>query len=192
MKYLKLIEIQPGGWILLSLLCFFLDLEMFLIVLCCIVIHESGHLMLLELFGIRVRRITLDFTGFTIHFHSSCLFGIRECITAAAGPVFGLSAAVLFSLLGNMVQNEHLLMLAGGNAVLSAFNLLPCRPLDGWRILQAIFPGAAEVISFCTAFLVLAVGVFLMYAGYGTTLALMGILLIMQKPLCKKAYSFAY
>ncbi|MBQ5672340.1 MAG: hypothetical protein IIV43_08305, partial [Oscillospiraceae bacterium] len=95
-------------------------------------------------------------------------------------------------LLGNVLHNDWLLVLAGGNAVLSAFNLLPCRPLDGWRMIQTFFPIAAEVVGFCTAFLVLAAGVFLMYAGYGTTLALMGILLLLQKPVSHKLYSIAY
>ena len=102
-------------------------------------------------------------------------------MTALAGPTLGVLAALLFSWFGEVFHSERLYLLAGCNAVLSAFNLLPAKPLDGWRCLNALVPRAAQVISVCTSIAVLCVGVWVMYAGYGTALALMGIILLLQE-----------
>ena len=48
-------------------------------------------------------------------------------------------------------------------------------------MLYALFPVGAQIISVCTAFFVLTAGVCLMYAGYGTVFAMMGIVLILQE-----------
>lgn len=180
-KYWRLFDIHPGGWLILSILYFFADLDEFIILIMCVLIHELGHLLVLEWFGIRVRRITLDFTGLTIWYNESLLCGIRESIAALSGPMLGLLAAAVCSCVGNALQSERLLLFAGGNAVLSAFNLLPAKPLDGWRCLHALFPLLAQVLSVCTAVIVLLVGLWVMYAGYGTALAIMGIILLLQE-----------
>ena len=181
MKYFELLEIRPGGWLLLSLLYFFLDADLLFVVFVCAVIHEYGHILMLELFRVRIRDITMELTGFTISYQSHYLYGIQLFLVAAAGPMLGLLAAVLFSFAGNLLKNDMLLLLAGSNLALSLFNLLPAKPLDGWRMIQAAIPAAAQIISVCTAFCVLTVGIFLMYAGYGTVFPMMGILLFLQE-----------
>ena len=179
-KYFRVFEIMPGGWLMLSILFFFADLDEFLIVVCSVVIHEMGHLFALEHFRVPVRRITLEATGVTICYNSFLVYGVRELMTALAGPIFGVLASGLFSCMGEMFHSERMYLLAGCNLVLSAFNLLPAKPLDGWRCLYALFPRFAQVISVCTSILVLCVGLWVMYAGYGTALAVMGIILLLQ------------
>lgn len=181
MKYLRILEIQPGGWLLLSLLYFFLETDLLLVVLLCVLIHETGHLVMLDHFCVRVRRITLDLTGLTIHFNEAQLYGLKGCVAAAAGPTAGISAAVICSFVGNLLEAEWLLLCAGGNLALSLFNLLPAKPLDGWRILYSLFPIGSQVVSVCTAIFVLFAGLVLMFEGYGTAGALMGILLLLQE-----------
>lgn len=180
-KYLRVFEIQPDGWLILSILFFFADLDEFLIVIACVMIHETGHLLALKHFRIPVRRITLGFTGVTICYNTFLLYGIRELMTALAGPTLGVFAAVVFSCLGEVFRSERLYLLAGCNVVLSVFNLLPAKPLDGWRCLNALFPRAAQVISVCTAIIVLCIGIWVMYSGYGTALSFMGIVLLLQE-----------
>lgn len=179
-KYLRVFEIQPGGWLILSILFFFADLDEFLIVIFCVLIHEMGHLLALEHFHVPVRRITLEFTGVTISYNTFLLYGIREMMTALAGPVFGVLASIVFAGMGDLFQSERLFLLAGCNVVLSVFNLLPAKPLDGWRCLNALAPRTAQVISVCTAMVVLCAGIWVMYSGYGTALAIMGIILLLQ------------
>lgn len=180
MKYLQVLEVQPGGWLLLAVIYFFLELDVFLIVLLCVLIHETGHLIMLDWFQIKVRRINLDLTGLSIQFNEAKLQGIKGAITAAAGPSAGITAAVLGSFVGNAIENEQLLLFAGSNLALSLFNLLPAKPLDGWRILYSIVPTVSYVLSVLTSVIVLALGVWLMFEGFGTALALMGVLLLLQ------------
>ena len=179
-KYWRIFEITPGGWLLLSVLYFFADLDEFLIIIMCVLVHEMGHLFMLELFGLRIRRIELSFTGMTIFYNDALLYGVRECFTALCGPLFGLIVGVLCSVSGNVLQSNYLLLFAGGNIVLSLFNLLPAKPLDGWRCIHALFPFAAQIISVLTALVVLVVGIAVMYGGYGISLAIMGIILLLQ------------
>ena len=54
------------------------------------------------------------------------------------------------------------------------------QPLDGWRILYSIVPTVSYVLSGVTSVVVLALGVWLMFEGFGTALALMGVLLLLQ------------
>lgn len=180
-QYWRIFEIKPSGWLLLAVLYFFMDLHDFLMVLLCVWIHEMGHLTALERFGVRVRRIMMDCTGMTIQYNTAQLNGLKECLAALAGPMFGLSAAVCASLIGNTLKSERLLLFAGANAILSLFNLLPAKPLDGWRCLHVLFPIGSQIISVCTALCVLVFGIYLMYAGYGIALAVMGILLLLQE-----------
>ena len=46
-KYLRVFEIRPGGWLFLSILFFFAEPDEFLLVLLCVLIHETGHLLAL-------------------------------------------------------------------------------------------------------------------------------------------------
>lgn len=180
MKYLRLLEIQPGGWLLLSLLFFFGDLELLVVILGCVAVHEAGHLMALEHFRIRVRSITLDLTGLCICCNDRFMSRGVQILTAAAGPALGLAVGILASVLGNIFRWESLALFAGGNVVLAAFNLLPAKPLDGWRMLHAVFPRVVQVVSGCTALLVMCVGLYVMRKGYGTALALFGVILLLQ------------
>ena len=56
-----------------------------------------------------------------------------ELLAAAAGPAVNLVLAAALGLLGRW--GEPLYLLAGAQAVLGCFNLLPILPLDGGRML---------------------------------------------------------
>lgn len=174
-------EMEPGGWLLLSLLYFFGDLRLMMVVLGCVGLHELGHLLMLRKFGVPVRRLNLGFSGLTIWYPNWILSGRQAFAVAAAGPAAGILTGVLASFAGNLLHHEGLLLFAGGNAVLSVFNLLPAKPLDGWRLLSALWPQKARSISIGTAVLLLAAGIGAMLAGYGIGLAVMGIVLLLQE-----------
>lgn len=180
MHCLQKFTIEPGGWLLLALLYFFGDGEGLLVILGNVAVHEAGHLLMLRRFGVYIRGITFDLTGLCIQYNGLYLTPRREFLAAAAGPGAGLLAALLTSVAGNLLHGDVLLLFAGAGIVLSMFNLLPAKPLDGWRILSILWPAAAEAVSVLTAMGVLVVGLYLMYMGYGIALACMGILLLMQ------------
>jgi len=165
----------------LALLYFFGDIEGLVVVLGNVAIHEGGHLFMLRRFGVYIREISFDMTGLCIRYNGLYLTRRREFLAAAAGPVSGLGMSVLVSLIGNLLHNDSLLLFAGAGVVLSVFNLLPARPLDGWRMLNAFWPTGAHIIGECTGVMVLLGGLYAMYRGWGTALAFMGIVLLVQE-----------
>ncbi len=179
MKHPKF-EITPGGWLLLSVLYFFGDWEGVLVLLGSAAIHEWGHLSMLRRFGVSVRRMTLDGSGLCIYCFDGLLNRRKQFAVAAAGPMYGLAGSVICSVIGNVTGQELWLLMAGAGAVLSGFNMLPVKPLDGWRMLRAVWPQGPFRVSRCTAVLVMLAGLAVMYLGYGTVLAFMGIVLVLQ------------
>jgi len=136
----------------------------------------------LEKFGIRISGIQFDWTGLCICCNETMLNRRRAFFAAAAGPAAGLFAAVLCSVTGNVLESDGLLLFSGVGVVFSCFNLLPAKPLDGWRMIRAICPALAQIISVCAALIILLAGLFCMILGYGTTLAFLGIVLLLEEP----------
>ena len=111
--------------------------------------HELGHLTVLWLLGASVQELRLQWTGLVIRY-TGALTPRQEAGTALAGPAAGL----LFSL-GCALSDRPYFHYAGAIAILaSAFNLLPCLPMDGGRAALYIF---ADVMPERTARRVLRV-----------------------------------
>ena len=171
---------EPGGWLLLSLIYFLTDAEGLAVILANAAVHEFGHLLMLRHFRVYIRRVRFTVTGLCIDYQGLYLRRWQSVLVSLAGPAAGLSVAVLASLLGNLLGSQSLLLYAGAGLVLNGFNLLPARPLDGWGAVHALAPGIAEHLSAATAFAVLLLGLYLMHAGFGTALAFMGLALMGQ------------
>jgi Zn-dependent protease len=106
--------------------------------------HELGHALLARHRGMTVDGIRLWLFGGVAQMSGDWMTGKTEMLVAAIGPV------VSFLLVGVFVGASWLLVLvnapplvivvaewlAGLNAVLLAFNLIPAFPLDGGRILR--------------------------------------------------------
>lgn len=172
-------DVRPGGGLLLALLYFFGDLQILAVLFGSIVIHELGHAAALRIFGARVRRIRVDVTGLCMDYRGLRLTRRQEFLTAAAGPLAGGLAAWGLSFLGNWYGSAFLLLFAGTGLVLTGFNLIPAKPLDGWRMVAALFPNAAETVSLAAGAVTLFVGLWLMKGGYGPGLAAMGVMLLL-------------
>ncbi|MGA3212384.1 MAG: site-2 protease family protein [Terriglobales bacterium] len=119
-----------------------------------VVLHEFGHALVATRSGLPARSIILlPIGGVTLteetarnEPHSS-----REIRIALAGPMVNLLIAVLTAmmvlafapqnlLLPPLINSGHLLRtLVWANLFLGVFNLLPAYPLDGGRVLRAIF-----------------------------------------------------
>ena len=108
-----------------------------LIVLCAAAIHEMGHLLAIWLCGGSISEMKIGVTGAVMQYDFAAKAGYgKDAVIAAAGPAAGLLAACAARLLP---YSEHLSLFAGLCVVLSCFNLLPVLPLDGGRILHAVF-----------------------------------------------------
>lgn len=131
-----------------------------LLVLClfaCVVLHELGHGLVAQRFGVTVREIVLLPIGGVARLLSEPKKPLHELLIAVAGPLVNVViAGVLFAVLRSAGIPVHdlsalqkqdlttpstsslLVLLLGGNALLATFNMLPALPMDGGRVLRAL------------------------------------------------------
>ena len=96
------------------------------------ILHELGHYWVLRRLHARVTAIRITALGAEMQVAGRLSYG-GELLAAAAGPAVNLLLAAALGLLGRWW--EPLYLLAGAQAVLGCFNLLPILPLDGGRML---------------------------------------------------------
>lgn len=134
-----------------------------------VLVHELGHAAAIMLLGGEVTGLSIEAGGLKISYK-----GARETwqagLIAAAGPLAGILAAALFSSAG-----EKGSLAAGVSILLSLFNLIPTRPLDGGKIAELIFPGICGQLAFFCRAVLLAAGLYLSAKGVGAGLLAAGI-----------------
>lgn len=121
------------------------------ILFACVVMHEFGHIFAARQFGIKTPDITLLPIGGVASLERMPEEPIKEIIVALAGPAVNLVLAVLlFALFSAQISIERLQemqyapadlisQVALANVVLFVFNLIPAFPMDGGRVLRALF-----------------------------------------------------
>lgn len=122
----------------------------------CVVLHELGHSLVAQRFGVGVREIVLLPIGGVARLLSEPKKPLHELLIAIAGPLvnaliaLGLFLALQVSPLQLLDTDElrrHalappsvrglLFVLLQGNVVLALFNMIPALPMDGGRVLRA-------------------------------------------------------
>jgi Zn-dependent protease len=112
----------------------------------CLLLHELGHAIVARARGIPVRGITLFLFGGVAEMGEEPSAPLTEFLMAIAGPLVSAILACLLALAAWLsVQADWppvlvivLGYLAGINALVLVFNLLPAFPLDGGRVLRAL------------------------------------------------------
>ena len=127
---------QPAHWIMGFLGAVF----MFLSVLA----HEVTHSAIAKKEGMEVSEITLFIFGGVSQLTKEPQDPHKELKVAIGGPVSSLVLAFIFFLLAKTTSNLPLLAgllgyLAYVNVALAIFNLIPGFPLDGGRVLRALY-----------------------------------------------------
>lgn len=169
-----------------------------------VLLHELSHAIVGRFFGIPVRRITLFIFGGMAHAEKEPPSPKAELLMAAAGPITSiviglLSTVVAGALAARTLESTTdpmlvvtqlgpvatlLFWLGPVNVVLGVFNLVPGFPLDGGRVLRAIFWAATRDLEKATrwaswggqavGWLLIALGVTSLFAGgFGQGLWLM-------------------
>ena len=138
--------------------------------------HEMGHALVARRLGVKVDGITLWIFGGVARLRGDAATPGTEVKIAIAGPLVSLALAILFGAVtfaldatgGPALVEGGIAWLAGTNAVLLLFNLIPAFPLDGGRLLRAWLwqrngdkyratSGAARLGRIC-AFLMIGLG----------------------------------
>jgi len=126
-------------WIMGFLGAFFLFLS--------VLVHELTHSYIAKREGIEVKEITLFFFGGVSQLTKEPEDSKKELKVAIGGPISSLVLALIFWILFRVtLQSPHLILIAGLlwylaliNLSLALFNLIPGFPLDGGRVLRALY-----------------------------------------------------
>jgi Zn-dependent protease len=149
---------RAAGWPLGVLFWVVFTLLLFV----CVVLHELGHSLVAQLFGVTVQDITLWPIGGVARFTKLPQRPYQEFLISAAGPAVNVFLAIilgaaalawigpahLLALVTSPYQLERLLtgvsaealliMLALNNLLLALFNLIPAFPMDGGRLVRSV------------------------------------------------------
>jgi Zn-dependent protease/CBS domain-containing protein len=128
---------QPAYWLVsaLAAVLFYVSL----------LSHEMGHALVARRLGVKVDGITLWIFGGVARLRGDASTPGTEARIAIAGPLVSLVVAILFGAVsfaldvtaGPPLIEGGSIWLAGSNAMLMLFNLIPAFPLDGGRLLRA-------------------------------------------------------
>jgi len=148
-----------------------------LLLFACVVLHELGHSLVAQLFGVQVQDITLWPIGGVARMTKMPEKPYQEFLISAAGPATNVLLAIGLGTLAlvvigprpilNMILSPWrleyfmsqmniqalILLLTANNVLLALFNLLPAFPMDGGRLLRSFlaiflpFPRATSVAS---------------------------------------------
>ena len=106
-----------------------------------LLIHESGHVVVLRARGIPASwPVLIPFLGAFVKMEGAPKSVYDEAVSAIAGPVFGVAGAFGALGLAEVYDSNLLRAIAYFGFYLNLFNLLPFLPLDGGRTAAAISP----------------------------------------------------
>lgn len=190
------------------------------IILASVLVHESAHMILSLQYSLPVRSVVLLPIGGVSLLDETAFFtpetaqpgepGMRrwqrEAIVAAAGPAVSfavaiISAAILAAVAPEVRLNLRPYVHTGGllrsmvwvNVFLGAFNLLPAYPLDGGRILRALFTRIMDFMRATRQAVTLgqACSMLLFFAGmWNTWLMMIGFFLFVGAQLEERSVMF--
>lgn len=144
------------AWLLLANGAFHLTDALFLLaglagVFGCVVLHELGHALTARFYGIGTESITLYPIGGVARLRRMSEKPAEEIVIALAGPAVNLVLAVVLAApallmisMGDTASGlaatvgQLVLWMWAANVSLLLFNLLPCFPMDGGRVLRAL------------------------------------------------------
>ena len=185
------IRISAGAALLAAIVYYVCDTAKLMAVFIPVIVHELGHVIVLEMLGLKIRGLKVQLKGFCIEY-LGCTGAVGHALSALGGPAAGLLYAWASSFIGNHIDSQWFNLSSGASIILSLFNLMPTLPLDGGMVmlhLSCAFLGEKRgerlTYMFSTAFgaLLLSAGIWLMINGKGValTIAALWVLLYMDQ-----------
>jgi Zn-dependent protease len=124
----------------------------------CVVLHEFGHALTAQRFGIGTRSITLSPLGGIAQLDRMSHEPWEEFCIAIAGPlvnvaiafVLGIGTVLSFALVPGVTEWlawRFVFGLTMLNVALVVFNMVPAFPMDGGRVLRAILAGSLGLLQ---------------------------------------------
>jgi Zn-dependent protease/predicted transcriptional regulator len=117
----------------------------------CVILHEFGHVLAAQGYGINTKDITLLPIGGLARLEKLPDDPKQELWVSIAGPLVNVAIFILLAIilaftgfnLNTLEEltidaNTIILYLASANLILALFNLLPAFPMDGGRVLRAL------------------------------------------------------
>ena len=128
------IKIHYTFIIYLLILFFFELLPYYFCFFISIFIHEISHGIMGKIFGLKIKNISINFSGLSLGFENFNISKIKKIIIYIVGPVINLIIAIIL----NYYNNEEYAFLIICNLLLFTFNILPIYPLDGGKIIYEV------------------------------------------------------
>lgn len=123
-------------------------------------IHEYSHAIVAEKLGYRLSNITLAPFGICLNIDNSSIEKLDSIKIALAGPCVNFGLAVILMAIWWVFPQTYVMtkVFFEANVVTGLFNLLPCFPLDGGRVLKEFFAESIQkkvfvIINLCFSFL---------------------------------------
>jgi stage IV sporulation protein FB len=163
----------------------FLDssINLILIVVVVLLIHEMGHLLAMKYFKYAdIKLFFIPLLGALVTGKKEVYSQRQRAIILLAGPVPGILIGLIIYVLGQS-HNSSLLIDAGNIFVfLNVFNLLPLTPMDGGSLIETLFFSSRELLQKIFLF-ISATGLILLSFFFGSMILLIvPFLLLMQIP----------
>jgi Zn-dependent protease len=131
------INVKPEALLLLSAMIIFTDAKTIIIMICAILIHETGHLLAINLLGGYIRSISFGFVGAKITYDGAVSY-LDDALIAGAGPMLSAIVAVVSARIGGCIDCETAEIFSGVNLLYCILNLVPVSITDGGRMLNAL------------------------------------------------------
>lgn len=103
-----------------------------------VLLHELGHSVVAQHFGVRVSHITLWPLGGVAWMEEIPEDPRTEGLIAIAGPAVNFALAALAAPVALVAPHPIVVWFLGINLALGTFNLIPAFPMDGGRVLRAL------------------------------------------------------
>ena len=137
---MKKYKIHPLFVLYLIFLIFIGQYESLLVYFFVVCIHEFAHSSVAKKLGYKLEKLTLMPYGVCLNYNTNFFSPNDEILIAISGPFvnFFLSILCFASWWIYPILMPYFQLFCYANIVLFVFNLLPCYPLDGGRVLSAI------------------------------------------------------